>query len=537
MPSISPQVTPYYGGGQVVHPVDSFTTSGAPSTANINHNLGTLAIDNATGTIYGLASKSGGSATWAILGGGSGAVATLTGNSGGAISPSGGNITLSGGTLANFVGSGSTLTLTPKANGYPITPYVVGASSAAGYTTIQSAINAANAAGGGMIYIQPGTYTENLTFYDNIHLVSVIYENAFKVVINGTHTPPTSGSITIRGCKLVGTNAIFSSAAAGSTNISFEECTFQVTDGWMCDLLNWTGTINVNDAGSTGTNDGVLRNSAGAGLFTNNCQVGAGTTRALTMNGPCRLDLTFLDCPATISGGAIFVNFALFSQTITCSGTSSGTFLLINSFASGAAFNITSSSQIIIENSTITTANNPAIDGTGSVELINVGFGNSTTLAATLTVSTASTLVNGAFNTVAPTANLTISGTTVAAGGSNSNVDITLTPKGTGNVSLSTGNLVINGAAKQLRVHGGAVTDFIGQATLTNGTVTVANTNIAATDRVFVTRSAKNGSTAYGTFQVTITAATNFVITSCKSDTTTETGDASTVDYFIVRQA
>lgn len=105
-----------------------------------------------------------------------------------------------------------------------------------------------------------------------------------------------------------------------------------------------------------------------------------------------------------------------------------------------------------------------------------------------------------------------------------------------GDITATLGNVVANGAAKQFQCHGGAVTDFIGTATLTNGTVTVLNTNIATTDRIMVTRSAKNGSTAYGTFEVVKSAATNFVITSCKSDTTTETGDQSTVDYVIVRQ-
>lgn len=98
------------------------------------------------------------------------------------------------------------------------------------------------------------------------------------------------------------------------------------------------------------------------------------------------------------------------------------------------------------------------------------------------------------------------------------------------------GNVLINGAAKQIRIHGGAATDFIGTATLVNGVATVLNTNIAATDRIFVTRSAKNASTAYGTFEVVKTASTNFVITSCKSDTTTETNDQSTVEYVIIRQ-
>ena len=106
-----------------------------------------------------------------------------------------------------------------------------------------------------------------------------------------------------------------------------------------------------------------------------------------------------------------------------------------------------------------------------------------------------------------------------------------------GDITATAGNVIINGAAKQLRAHGGAGTDFIGQATLTNGTVTVANTNIATTDRIFVTRSAVNASSALGVFKVVKTASTNFVITACKpADGTTETGDASTVDYFIVRQ-
>lgn len=106
-----------------------------------------------------------------------------------------------------------------------------------------------------------------------------------------------------------------------------------------------------------------------------------------------------------------------------------------------------------------------------------------------------------------------------------------------GDITATLGNVVVNGAAKQLQVHGGAATDFIGQATLVNGTATVLNTNIAATDRVFLTRSAVNASTALGVFKSVITPATNFIITACKTaDATTETNDVSTVDYFIVRQ-
>jgi len=108
----------------------------------------------------------------------------------------------------------------------------------------------------------------------------------------------------------------------------------------------------------------------------------------------------------------------------------------------------------------------------------------------------------------------------------------------TGTTSVtSDGNLIMSAVATQLVMNGGAVTDFIGQATLTAGTVTVANTNIAAGDRVFVTRSDLNGSTAIGLFDVSITALTNFIIDARKpADATVETNDVSIVDYFIVRQ-
>lgn len=140
----------------------------------------------------------------------------------------------------------------------------------------------------------------------------------------------------------------------------------------------------------------------------------------------------------------------------------------------------------------------------------------------------ATTTVTGGTGVTATTGNVT-----ATAGAVNAGTSMTATA---GDITATLGHVIINGAAKQLQIHGGAVTDFIGQAVLVNGTVNVANTNIAATDRILVTRSAKNASTAYGTFLTAITPAGSFDITSCKADTTTETNDVSTVDYVIIRQ-
>ena len=101
------------------------------------------------------------------------------------------------------------------------------------------------------------------------------------------------------------------------------------------------------------------------------------------------------------------------------------------------------------------------------------------------------------------------------------------------------GNVVLTSVATQLEMNGGAVTDFIGQATLVSGTVTIANTNIAANDRIFLTRADANSSTALGELTITAqTASTSFVITALDpaDGSTTITGDVSVVNYFIVRQ-
>ena len=111
MPTLSPPTTPYYGGGQVTNPANVIPTSGPPSALAIHNAVGTIAVDNTNAIIYGLASVSGGVATWAILGGSASAVATLSGDTGTA-TPSGGNIKISG--TANQVttaASGATVTL------------------------------------------------------------------------------------------------------------------------------------------------------------------------------------------------------------------------------------------------------------------------------------------------------------------------------------------------------------------------------------------------------------------------------------------
>lgn len=99
------------------------------------------------------------------------------------------------------------------------------------------------------------------------------------------------------------------------------------------------------------------------------------------------------------------------------------------------------------------------------------------------------------------------------------------------------GSLSLPQPGTTLEIEGGAVTDFIGTATLVAGTVTIAHTGITAADRIMVTRSDINGSTALGVFEVVKTPSTNFVINARNpADATIQTNDVSIVEYVITRQ-
>lgn len=149
------------------------------------------------------------------------------------------------------------------------------------------------------------------------------------------------------------------------------------------------------------------------------------------------------------------------------------------------------------------------------------------------------------FDTDDAAAGLRMTGTSIVAQGTDVNIPVSLQAKGTSDVQIVNsdldvqgGNVIISGAGNQLQVVGSAVTDFIGTAILVAGTVTIANTNIAATDRIFVQRGGVNASTTLGELDVSISASTSFTITALQAATpgSTETGDLSDVFYFIVRQ-
>jgi hypothetical protein len=463
----------------------------APTGNDVGYRIGQIWVDGPSNQVYALSSITGGSAVWSILGPGASDVDTLTGDTGGAISPTGGNINILGGDLLTVAGAGSTLTLNATTGAYPITQYVVGASGEAGYTTIQSAIDAIGAAGAGNIWIQPGTYTEDLTFPagSTIGLVGTSDETTGPTIV-GTHTPAADGDIVTWRCAMNSTGHIFNSTAAGTGNITVVHNNMDY-NGYLFNLPNWTNSGSLTAgliADRASTQSGIVNNTGGTTVFLFQNSLGNGATFPLIVSGNSFFERTDFGCPLTLqSTGTTEIFSCQFENTVTVSDShtviAGENYFLTDA---NAALTYNSSGDSVINTSGISSTNNPAIGGTG---------------AGTLTLSGVNFDSNAA-----------IAGTVTLAGGRTVSGSVGLT--------------------------GGAVTDFIGQATLVAGTVTVANTNIAATDKVIVTREGVGASTALGVLDVSITASTSFTITALQPGTpaSTETGDVSIVNYFIVRQ-
>ena len=116
----------------------------------------------------------------------------------------------------------------------PTTKYVVDSDGSAGYTTIQAAINAAWAAGGGVVYVRPGVYTENLTLYTGVPIQGA----NLATTITGVHTPADIGIMSFYDCSLTSATDIVTSAAAGASRIIFSGCNINCTNGYAADPPN-----------------------------------------------------------------------------------------------------------------------------------------------------------------------------------------------------------------------------------------------------------------------------------------------------------
>ena len=300
-------------------------------------------------------------------------------------------------TIANTI----TLTSSEIRGGNFISRYVVDPDGMTQYSTIQSALDAVNSDGitGAQVFIKPGIYTEDLTFYDGIQLTSPSEQS---VTIIGTHTPPSSGTLNINRMAFQSATDIFYSTAAGTTAIIMEDCSVEVTNGYTFNLPNWAaaGSVAVFNIGPFGTNDGFFYNTGGAQFYAYAAGIGNGTANTLTISGAASFaNQILVGCPVEFASGASGTSFgSAYTNTVTTSGTATVSFSGDN-FSTGANQAIThnSSAQVSLSNITIDSSNNPCIGGTGVGNLLigSVTYLDDTNVAGTLTKTYTTRLETG----------------------------------------------------------------------------------------------------------------------------------------------
>jgi len=295
--------------------------------------------------------------------------------------------------------SGATTTSSsPGSNEFPITPYVVGAVGEAVYQTIQDGLDAANAAGGGIVGVQPGTYIEDLTLYDNTQVVGFCSPGTVNagsggnepVVITGTHTPPTTGFFAFKNVSFTSSGSVISTSSPGIATIQVDSCAVGLISGYLFDLDNWIGEISLlNSLNKFGGNRGI-NNSTGANVFVYNSECGSFGALSSNLGGTNRFYYSTFNNPIAYLDGSDSQFFhCSFLGGITTAGSCelTGSESKIQNL-SGSAITHNSSDAFTLTNSTIDSFTNPSIAGTGAgtLTLEGINFLSNNAIAGTLTL-------------------------------------------------------------------------------------------------------------------------------------------------------
>lgn len=587
-----------YGMGSPLHELPPIPVLGerAPLTSDINYPVGQDWIRQSTGQVWKMIQVVANSATWSLTGPGASDVDTLTGDGGGAISPAGGNITLAGGTNVTTSGAGSTITFNLDAA--PTLAGLLTCNASATILTAGTALNLGSDNSGDAVNLAVGTTARAVGIANSAaaHTVTVgsltgiasldLQCGTGNFTINGVAgttynigAATTTGTVTIGGTSQTGNFVLAPSDGIMIMSMANSDGTKTINIGAGVDgntislgsgintsaqIINVaTGasaadsTINVlsgnGTAGTqtfnmlTGTRAGALNLATGAAAHV--IIVGSASAGAITVDTAAGISLDGATASNfTVTGAAIDLTLASVGGSVNLDG-SEAVVDAIRIQASDAA------GGIDIDAGTggidILTTGAFSLDGTTSSNISLAGAGADLTIASASgrvivdggeAGSDAVTIVAGSggidmdaalqINITSPQA----AADAILLNASNAAGGIQLTA-GTAGVQVS-GNLILSAVATQLQMNGGAATDFIGQATLVLGTVTVNNTNIAATDKIYLSRSGAAASTTLGELSYTISAGASFTITALQTATpgSTQTGDVSIVEYIIVRQ-
>lgn len=350
---------------------------------------------------------------------------------------------------------------------YHVARFIVspgGAADGANYTTIATAYAAAVLAGAPQtVFVQPGTYTENITGVAGINLKSWCSSNTTSTnptVLNGTITFATAvQSIVIEGFCLR-TNGATPSLSISNGFVTCNNCAFENSTNAAISMT--AGDLDLQGCTSTASVSPIFALSGTSDLVFNNCHMNSSTSASTISGRSVIFNNSSFTGPITTSGTARFqaVNSS-FGDTLTHGGSGASSYAENCVFSTVAASSISvgAGATLTVSNCTITTSNTNAITGVGRVIISGVSYVGTSSLVNT-TAQSVSITNKGAYKVTLPAGDYTVLTTDEIVGATSSAARaITL------NATPSTGQVV-------------TIKDITGSAATNNITITPAAGNV-----------------------------------------------------------
>lgn len=269
-----------------------------------------------------------------------------------------------------------------------------GLTDGANYTTIQAAINAAAGTGVNQtVFIQPGTYAENLTLSPNINLVAYTADSLTpNVTILGKCTLSVAGTVTCSGINFQ-TNSDFAVVVSGSaaSNLNFINCTLTASNNTFLSFTSSSASSQINFINCNGviqtTGIALFAHSGAGSLIFRKCVIGnTSSTTVNTVSGSGFLGMEYTPFPCAISiSGSAFCNISYCrinppSNTTAVSITSSASQNLIQytrlDGGTATALVVDTGATLITYDLVIASTNATAISGAGTINLGDINYIN-----------------------------------------------------------------------------------------------------------------------------------------------------------------
>lgn len=334
----------------------------------------------------------------------------------------GGSLISPDGSIAiNYVSPNITLTSAKDLHTARYIVSVGGITDGANYSTIQSAINAAQATGVNQtVFIQPGTYTENLTLFAGINLTAYPCDSDEpNVTIVGKMTATFSGTCSISSIRLQ-TNGDYCLELTGANSpvVKLIGCYINATNfNAIHDTATGSTVWLISCRGDCASNTYFVFTAGAAKIFHSILTSSTATpTLSTFVNASCDFNWTYCAFPISVSGTGDFtaewcIITILNTLNLTIAGTSGNNIIVDCRLESGTAstISVSAGSLLYITNCSLKSTNAAVITGAGTV---NYGllefFGPSHTSAINTTTQIPLNFIPSAFPVVMPAGDYTV---------------------------------------------------------------------------------------------------------------------------------